>query len=97
MGKLTPNVALTYTTKNGITYATQEGTNNKFEVGYQFDSRTDDGRPLVEHIQDAQLWGNIRRKAKTHIGLQAELERVIMFYNLIKTEKTSTDIMWHPV
>lgn len=96
MGQLIPNVDITYETENGITYANQVGSSTRTEVGYQFDSRTDDGRPLIEHIQDAQLWGNIRRKAKTHIGLQAELERVIMFYNLIETEK-KTDIMWHPV
>ena len=96
MGRLTPNVAITYKTEDGITYATQAGVESRVEVGYKYDPRTDDGRPLVDHIQDDQLWSNIRKKARIHPGLLAELERVIMFYNLIKTEK-KTDIMWHPV
>ena len=48
------------------------------------DSRTSDGRPLFDHIQEDKMWGEIRRMAKTHPGLQAELERVIVLYNLIK-------------
>ena len=37
-----------------------------------------------ERILEDKLWDEIRRKAKTHPGLQAEMERVIIFYNLIK-------------
>jgi len=37
-----------------------------------------------EQILEDKLWGNIRRKAKSHPALQEELDRVIMFYNLIK-------------
>jgi hypothetical protein len=39
---------------------------------------------LISQLREDQLWGDIRRRARTHPGLQAELERVIMFYNLIK-------------
>ena len=97
MGKLQPGITVNYKTENGIIYATQAGVESKVEVGYKHDPRTADGRPLVDHIRDDQLWNNIRKKAQIHPGLQAELERVIMFYNLIKTEKKTTDIMWHPV
>ena len=38
---------------------------------------------LHEQIQENQLWDNIRRRAKTHPGLQDELNRVIMFYQLM--------------
>ena len=41
-------------------------------------------RTLLEQLREDQLWGQIRRTARVHTGLQAELERVIMFYNLIK-------------
>lgn len=41
---------------------------------------------LHDEIEEAKLWGAIRRKAKTHPGLAAELERVIMLYHLIKEE-----------
>jgi hypothetical protein len=46
------------------------------------DSRTEDGRPLHEHLMESKLWGNIRRAARTDPALQAELDRVIMFYYL---------------
>jgi hypothetical protein len=41
-------------------------------------------RSLRDDIQESQLWGNIRRRAKTHPGLQDELDRVIMFYLLLE-------------
>lgn len=37
-----------------------------------------------EQIKEDKLWGEIRQTAKVHPGLQAELERVIMLYTLIK-------------
>ena len=46
------------------------------------DPRTEDGRPLHVHIAENKLWGNIRRAARTNPALQAELDRVIMFYYL---------------
>lgn len=39
---------------------------------------------LHEQIKEDQLWGNIRRRARTHPGLQDELNRVIMFYTLLE-------------
>ena len=41
-------------------------------------------RTLHDQMKEDQLWGNIRRRARTHPGLQDELDRVIMFYQLIK-------------
>jgi len=40
-------------------------------------------RSLRDDIMESQLWDNIRRRAKTHPGLQDELNRVIMFYQLM--------------
>jgi hypothetical protein len=54
------------------------------EIGYDFDPRTDDGRPLHDHIMDSKLWGEIRREARTNITLQKALDRVIMIYKLSK-------------
>ena len=34
-----------------------------------------------------QMWGEIRRMAKTNSTLQEALERVIMIYKLIKTNE----------
>jgi hypothetical protein len=50
------------------------------------DPRTSDGRPLREHIMDAKLWGEIRRKAKTNVALQEALDRAITIYLLIKDQ-----------
>jgi hypothetical protein len=50
------------------------------------DPRTPDGRPLLEHIMDAKLWGEIHRKAKTNVALQEALDRVITIYLLIKDQ-----------
>ena len=46
------------------------------------DNRTRDGRPLIEHIREDQMWGEIRRMARTDAGLQELLERAIIYYNL---------------
>jgi hypothetical protein len=46
------------------------------------DNRTRDGRPLLDHIQEDQMWGEIRRMARTDEGLQEILERAIVYYNL---------------
>jgi hypothetical protein len=48
------------------------------------DNRTRDGRPLIEHIREDQLWGEIRRMARTDEGLRELMERVIVHYHLIK-------------
>ena len=50
----------------------------------QHDPRTSDGRPLLEHIREDALWGDIRRTAKTNPALQKAMERVIMIYRLSK-------------
>lgn len=46
-------------------------------------SESEQKQNLREQIKESQLWGNIRRRARTHPGLQDELNRVIMFYQLM--------------
>ena len=41
---------------------------------------------IINRIREDQLWDQIRILARTHPVLQAELDRVIMFYNLIKDD-----------
>ena len=41
---------------------------------------------IINRIREDQLWDQIRILARTHPALQAELDRVIMFYNLIKDD-----------
>jgi hypothetical protein len=52
------------------------------------DPRTSDGRPLYEHILDDNLWGKIRRAAKTNSALQEALDRAIIIYHLSKEDGT---------
>jgi hypothetical protein len=40
--------------------------------------------PLVDHIREDKLWGEIRRAAKTNPALQEALDRVIIIYQLSK-------------
>jgi len=84
MGNLKPGTSYIYERDKGTVYAREFGTDpsTRQEIGYDFDPRTDDGRPLRDHIMDAKLWGEIRREAKTNVTLQKALDRVIMIYKL---------------
>lgn len=93
MGQLKPNANYIYERDGNNIYAREMGTTDRLLIGY--DSRTDDGRPLIDHIKEDQLWNDIRRAAKTNPSLQSELERVIMLYHLTKEQKDT--IFWHPV
>jgi hypothetical protein len=90
MGSLKPGATYVYERNGGTVYAREIGADpsTRVEVGYNYDPRTDDGRPLHDHIQDSKLWGEIRREAKTNITLQKALDRVILLYKLSK-EKLS--------
>jgi hypothetical protein len=103
MGSLKPDTKYIYERSDGIVYAREFGADpsTRQVVGYEsgaeydpisghkidYDSRTSDGRPLRDHIMDAKMWGEIRRAAKTNPTLQDALERVIMIYQLSKTNE----------
>ena len=99
MGDLTPGVTYIYERADGVTYAREFGADPSTRVAIgsdydpvtghriDYDKRTEDGRPLHEHIMDAKLWGEIRRAAKTNPTLQDALDRVIMIHNLSKTHE----------
>jgi len=86
MGTLKPGATYIYEKANGVTYAREFGADpsTRVEVGYDFDPRTSDGRPLHDHLMDSKMWGEIRRAAKTNITLQRALDRVIMIHKLSK-------------
>jgi hypothetical protein len=44
-------------------------------------------KSMYEQLKEDQLWGEIRRKAKTNVALNDILNQAIMVYNLIKDEK----------
>jgi hypothetical protein len=86
MGSLTPGATYVYERDNGTIYAREFGSNpsTRKEIGYHYDSRTGDGRPLHDHIMDSKMWGEIRRAARTNKVLQDALDRVILLYHLSK-------------
>ena len=93
MGSLKPGARYIYERSGGVTYAREFGADpsTRQAIGWNydptqpnFDPRTKDGRPLHDHIIEDQLWGEIRRMAKTNPTLQAAIERVKIIYHLSK-------------
>ena len=87
MGNLTPGATYIYERNGDEVYAREFGETERKLIGYKYDTpdpRTNDGRPLHEHIMEDKLWGAIRREAKTNITLQKALDRAIMIYRLSK-------------
>ena len=88
MGTLTPGATYIYERNGEEIYAREVGKTDRKLIGYQYenkiDPRTHDGRPLFEHMKEDQLWGNIRREARTNVALQEAMERVILIYHLSK-------------
>jgi hypothetical protein len=88
MGSLTPGSKLVYEKADGVVYSREFGSepSTRKEVGWDYDPRTSDGRPLHDHILEDKLWGDIRRAAKTNEVLRKELERVKILYELSKKQ-----------
>jgi hypothetical protein len=93
MGSLKPGATYIYERDKGIIYAREFGADPSTRQVHgwdynkdnpKFDPRTKDGRPLHDHIMEDQMWGEIRREAKTNITLQKALDRAIMIYKLGK-------------
>ena len=98
MGTLKPGVTYIYEKVSGVTYARESGAHpsTRQVVGYDwYDSRTQNGQPLVDQIREDKLWGEIRRTAKTNPALQKALEQCIIVYHLSKDNPPPPD--WHPV
>jgi hypothetical protein len=90
MGTLKPGATYIYERNGDEVYAREFGETERRLIGYKYeiehkpDPRTNDGRPLHEHIKESKMWGEIHREAKTNITLQKALDRAIMIYKLSK-------------
>jgi hypothetical protein len=88
MGTLKPGATYVYERNGEEIYAREVGQTDRKLIGYKYemedkpDPRTDDGRPLHEHIKESKLWGDIRRAALTDSTLQEALDRVKVTYYL---------------
>ena len=99
MGTLKPDATYVYERVGNEVYARESGAdpNTRILMGYaydpvsghqiDYDSRTHNGRPLHDMLQEDKMWGDIRRLAKTNPALQDALERAIMIYKLIKVDE----------
>jgi hypothetical protein len=85
MGSLNPGATYVYERVGDTVFRRESGATEREVVGY--DHRTSDGRPMIEHIMDAKMWGQIRRAAASNSALQDALDRVIMIYQLSKTHE----------
>jgi len=90
MGSLTPGATYIYERNGDEIYAREVDQIDRKLIGYQYevedkpDPRTNDGRPLYEHIKEDKLWGEIRRAARKNTALQEALDRAILIYHLSK-------------
>lgn len=86
MGQLKPGATYIYERADGVTYAREMGSDplSREAIGWDYDPRTEDGRPLIDHMRDNKLWGEIRRAAKDNPLLQEALDRVKIIYELSK-------------
>jgi len=101
MSQLKPDTKYIYERANGVVYAREFGADpgDRTVVGYDYDPitgqkiphdwdpRTNDGRPLHDHIMEDKMWAEIRRAAKTNLTLQDSLDHAIMIYRLTKTDE----------
>lgn len=88
MGKLKPGANYVYERVNGVTYAREFGADpsTREAIGWDYDPRTPDGCPLHDHMMEDQLWGQIRRAARTNPTIHEALERAKILYYLSKDE-----------
>ena len=90
MGTLKPGATYIYERDGEEVYAREFGETERKLIGYKYemedkpDPRTNDGRPLHEHLMESKMWGEIRRMAPTNPALQKALDRAIMIYRLSK-------------
>ena len=84
MGTLKEGVTYVYERENGVTYAREFGAppEDRQAIGWDYDTRTSDGRPLHEHIMEDKLWKEIRRMANTNPALKASLDQAKNIYYL---------------
>lgn len=92
MGQLKPGVTLIYERQGEVVYAREFGADPSTRVAIGWDWEPEDNPARVRgamrsSVLENQLWYEIRTAAKTHPALQAELDRVITMYHLIKDEE----------
>ena len=63
-------------------YARQVGSNER-HLHYE----SEEVKSLRESLQEDEMWGEIRRLAKTNVPLADAVDKMIMIYDLVKDRK----------
>lgn len=100
MGTLKPGARYMYEKVDGVTYATESGSQEKTVIGYDWDPViVAAGNTIIksklDSIKEDKLWGDIRKAAKDNPALQKAMEQCIIVYHLSKDKPNPPD--WHPV
>lgn len=90
MGTLKPGATYIYERADGVTYARESGTTDRFAIGWDYQPDSN-----FKQLLEDKLWGDIRRAAKDNPALQKAMEQCIIIYHLSKDKKEPP--MWHPV
>jgi len=86
MGKLKPGATYIYERADNVIYQRESGSLDREAVGWNYDHRTHDGKPLIDELRENKLWGEIRRAALSNPVLQEALDRVKIIYELSKKD-----------
>lgn len=86
MGKLKPGATYVYERVDNVVYARESGSLDREAIGWDYDQRSRDGKPLIDELRENKLWGEIRRAAKTNPLLQDALDRAKIIYELSKKD-----------
>lgn len=91
MSRLEPGATYVYEKHDGVVYARKFGDSpdQRFEIGRDYESQS-----VFDDLQEAKLWGEIYRAAKTNPALQDALDRVKVVYELTWQEQ---HVAHHPV
>ena len=88
MGSLTPGATYIYERVAEVVYAREVGADpsTRKPIGWDYDPRTADGRPLRDHIMESKLWGEIMKEAEHNPALQEAIDRAKLIYHLSKED-----------
>lgn len=76
MGTLKPGATYIYERANGVTYAREFGSTDRFPIGWDYGHGN--------NIFNFRFWADILKEAETNPALQTAVDRVIMIYKLSK-------------
>ena len=79
MGNLKPGATYIYERADGITYAREFGSSDRFPIGWDLEVQK-----KLDDLKDERLWQEIRSAAMDNEELRYALDRVKIIYELSK-------------